>query len=181
METTIQLGFPELLARVGAIPPRHGRGKWTCPDCQRPALSVNPDKGVFLCHHAGCDFRGGIGVLRQRLGIAREWLPKPEYIRQMRGRELADRAARALYGVVRARRFKLLDTLHNFNWLEFLAHDAGADNPETWESLALVYGERPLILAELAILENANAADLLQFLSEDRATRVNGMEGVSEE
>lgn len=32
----------------------------------------------------------------------------------------------------------------------------------------LAYGERPALLAELAILENGEAADLLQFLSASR-------------
>jgi hypothetical protein len=50
------------------------------------------------------------------------------------------------------------------NRLEALAHDAGPTEA-SWEALALVFAERPLLLAELAILENCGAADLIRFLA----------------
>jgi hypothetical protein len=40
-----------------------------------------------------------------------------------------------------------------------------------WDALEMVYRGRPALLAELAILENCTAADLLRFLSADIATR----------
>ena len=101
-----------------------------------------------------------------------------------RRRELADRAARTLYDRIRARRFELLDELHGLNRLELRALEAGPDHPATWDALALVYRERPGVLAELAILENGAAADLLRFLSSgaderqaviDRILRLGGL------
>lgn len=58
--------------------------------------------------------------------------------------------------------------LEHFRWLgrlELSAHEAGADRPQTWSALAHVYRQRPAVLAELAILENCGAADLIRFFS----------------
>ena len=163
MSTTFQPGIVELLELAGANPPRFGRGKWTCPNCQRPALSVNTDKQVFNCHHAGCDFHGGIGTLRQRLGIEREWLPKPEYIRQCRECESVHDAALRLYAAAKARRFARYDELRILARMETGAHIAGLTEA-AWDTLALVYAERPVIECELDILENSGAAELISFL-----------------
>ena len=40
MSTAIDYEVGDLLRRMGAVPPRYGRGKWTCPKCQRTTLSV---------------------------------------------------------------------------------------------------------------------------------------------
>lgn len=79
--TATQFDIVALLEQAGAIRPPHGREKWTCPSCQHPALSVNPDKAVFRCFYVGCEFHGGLGTLRSRLGLGREWLPRDEYFR----------------------------------------------------------------------------------------------------
>jgi hypothetical protein len=78
---------------------------------------------------------------------------------------MANRAAWTLYQRVKARRFELLDELDTLSPLESLAHEAGTDHPAAWDALAHCYGTRSGVLAELAILETANAADLLRFLS----------------
>lgn len=91
---TIQYDLPDLLQKAGALPPRHGRGKWTCPECGRNDLSVSEDKQVFHCFHAGCSFSGGIGSLRMRLGTLRQWLHRDEYLHLRREREAANEAER---------------------------------------------------------------------------------------
>jgi hypothetical protein len=106
-----------------------------------------------------------VGTLRKRLGLRREPLPRHEYIRQQRERERADQAARALHERIKARRLGLLDELHALSRLELQAHDAGPEHPATWDALAMVCAARPGVLAELAILENVGAADLLRILS----------------
>jgi hypothetical protein len=168
MGTAIEPGFLELLEQVGAVPPRHGRGKWRCPECGRPDLSVNLEKQVFHCFHAGCSFSGGMGTLRQRLGIERQRLPKAEYIRQCRECERVHDAALRLYAAAKLRRFELYDQLRVLGRIEVGAHDCGPTEA-AWSALALVYSEPPRILAELAILENANAAGLARFLTADDA------------
>ncbi len=50
----------------------------------------------------------------------------------------------------------------------------------TWDALETVYRDRPALLAELAILENCGAADLLRFLTADSATRGRVIAGVIE-
>jgi hypothetical protein len=151
-----------LLAETGAHPPRHGRGKWICPECQRPALSVNLDKQVFNCFHGGCEFHGGIGTLRKRLGMHREWLPDDEYRRLRRKRERARDAAQRLAGAVRCRREGLLDRLRSLNQLEVASHGIGPTEA-AWQGLGLTYADRPKVLSELVILENATACDLIRF------------------
>jgi hypothetical protein len=65
----------------------------------------------------------------------------------------------------------LLSTLHELGRLETMVHNAGADHPATWGALALVYRDRPPILAELTILENCMAADLVRFFAASEAER----------
>jgi hypothetical protein len=153
-----------LLEMAGAKPPRYGRGKWTCPDCQKPTLGVNLQKAVFNCFHEGCPFHGGPVFLRKRLGIRRDWVPADEYRRQRQQRERAEDAARRLYEAVHARRTELLDWLRDLARLENAAHDAGMDQEQAWADLALVYRERPEIESELDFLESANAAELAEKL-----------------
>ncbi len=163
--------FRDLLERAGARPPRRERGRWTCPECWRPDLSVNLDRCVFQCFHAGCPFSGGVTTLRKRLGIASEWLPRNEYIRLRRRRELAKHAALRLDYAVTTRRFALLDSLQSFNRVEQGAQRAGPDRSEVWDALAVVYHSRLTIAAELAVLENATTADLVGFLTTDPQIR----------
>src|SRR5579862_5058818 len=67
MERATQVGTGELLQALGSRP--RGR-KRDCPWCGgRGTVSVNEAKGLFCCHHAGCDFHGGIGSLRRLLNL----------------------------------------------------------------------------------------------------------------
>lgn len=160
---TLQPGISELLERCGARP----RGKrFDCPECgARQIVAVNEAKQVFFCHHAGCDFRGGIGTLRKRLGIRHEWLPRDEYRRQRKERGQAHEAAARLCYAVHQRRMKLLDSLHDLNRLEALAHDQGPDSERAWQGLALIYTARPKIGRELDRLESGSLADLMKYFS----------------
>lgn len=164
MSVAIQPGIEELLEQAGARPPRRGRGKWTCPECHRDTLSVNAQKQVFNCHHAGCEFRGGMGTLRKMLGIEREWLPRAEYEARRQRREQVDHAAERLYQTAKARRFELYDELRMLYQIEAEAHAAGPERAEVWDTLAHAYSRRPDVLAELAFLENSHATSLRRFL-----------------
>jgi hypothetical protein len=64
-----------------------------------------------------------------------------------------------------------LDNLHASNALELRARSADPDAENTWEDLSAVYASCGPILAELAILENCGAADLIRFLAADAETR----------
>ena len=108
--------------------------------------------------------------LAGELGLARQ-LSGAEYRELRQNRDRADHAARALYERVKARRFQLLHSLHALRDLEATAHRLGPDHAETWDTLSTVYAERPVILTELTILENAGVADLVKFLSADGTTR----------
>jgi hypothetical protein len=127
-------------------------------------VSFDESRGVYYCHGAGCDFSGGAAKLAREQGLTTR-LTAAEYREVRQDTERADRAARALYEQVKARRFELLDELHTLNQLELGVHDAGPENPATWDALAQVYAERPGILAELTFLENSPAGKELQFLS----------------
>jgi hypothetical protein len=131
---------------------------------------------LFHCHHAGCDFHGSTGTLARKLGLTRQ-LSGAEYRELRQNRERADHAARALYERVKARRFELLEEWRGLGRLEVEAHTAGANHPATWGGLALVYRERPAILAELTILENAGAADLLRFLAAHPGAQARVIDG----
>jgi hypothetical protein len=66
-------------------------------------------------------------------------------------RERANHAATALYARLKKRRFALLDELHSLSGFEVKAHEAGVSHPATWGALALVYAQRSVLLAELAM------------------------------
>jgi hypothetical protein len=158
----------DLLWQTGARP--SGRHRFDCPDCGgKSTVAVDETKGVFFCHHANCEFNGGIGTLKKRLGISRQWLPKEEYLRQKRVREYRRLQAETLYETVRSRRLSLLDELNAYNRLEWQAHDAGPGHPATWDALALVYRQQPRIEQELDFLESASAQELIQHFA-PRAT-----------
>ena len=171
VNTVLQYDLATLLERAGAQPPRYGRGKWGCPKHHGSrSLSVDMARGLFNCHHAGCDFHGSTETLARELGLARRLCPA-QFHEQRQAGERADRAERALYEEVKARRFELLDKLHSLNRLELRAHGGGPNETATWDALAGVYAERLGVLAELTILENSGAADMIRFLSADSATR----------
>lgn len=174
--TAAQPSITELLEMEGARPA--GARRFNCPDCGgRRTVAVDDGRGLFHCHHAGCDFRGGIGTLRKRLGLRREWLPRVEYFRQQRERERAHEAVRRLVAAVHARCMELLGSLHGLNRLEALAHDAGASEAR-WEILGHVYCKRSRLLAKLTILENCGAVDLIRFLSAETELRERVIDGV---
>ena len=165
----------ELLTQAGAR--IRGRGRADCPRCKRPrTVSFDELKGTYHCHGAGCDFSGGAGTLARQLGLARR-LTRAEYRKLCENRDRAERAARALYEQVKRRRFELLERLRGLGRLELLAHRAGADHPATWDALALVYGECPVLRTELSILETSGAAELIQFFrasAERKAEMIRG-------
>lgn len=159
---TPEPGFLELLEQIGARPA--GLRRRDCPDCGgKRTVAVDEERALFYCHHAGCNFHGGVGALRKRLGLRREWLPRSEYLRQQRERERTHEAARRLEGAVRSRRRKLLDSLRELDELATLAPDA-APTEVVWARLSSTYRQRSTVLAELAILENWSARDMVSFL-----------------
>lgn len=159
----------ELLTRTGAR--IRGRNRADCPRCKRQrTVSFDESRGVYHCHGQGCDFSGGAVKLAREQGLARRLTPA-EYRELRQERQRADRAARALYERVKARRFELSDFLRTLNDMEATGQRLRPDNPQAWDALSTVYAERPAVLAELAILENAPAAKLLEFLSGDGETR----------
>jgi hypothetical protein len=174
MNTATQYSIGALLEMNGAR--IRGRGRADCPDCKR-FRSVSFKEIAFCCHGLGCEFRGGIGALKKRLGIRREWLSPKEYRELCRKREQVDEAARRLAAAVHAQRMELVELLQDLDRLEALAHDAGASESR-WESLALVYSQLARILAELAILESASAADLARFLCAGPEMRGRIIDGV---
>ena len=153
--------------RAGA----HIRGRRAdCPKCKRlRTVSFDESRGVYHCHGAGCDFSGGALTLARELGLVRP-LSGAEYHELRQNQERAARAARALYDTVKARRLELMEEVRGLGRLELGAHTA-PNHPLTWDSLSTVYRERPAALAELAILENCGAGDLIRFLSVPQQAR----------
>ena len=175
--TVIRYDLLDLLQKAGAR--IRGRNRAHCPRCKRSrSVSFDESRGVYHCHGQGCDFSGGAGTLARELGLARPLSPG-ERQRLHREWERADRAARALYERVKARRFELLEELRGLGRAELGAHGAGMNHPATWGALALVYRRRPAILAELAILENCGAADLIRFLSAGSELRERVIDAVT--
>lgn len=176
MSAVAALPIAELLTRAGAR--IRGRGRADCPRCKRwRTVSFDESKGVYHCHGAACDFSGGAGTLARELGLARR-LTRAEYRELCENRDLAESAARGLYRRVQTRRFELSEHLRGLDALESKAHQAGPDHPATWGALALVYQQRPGLLAELAILENAGPADLVRFASAEPELRERVIDGV---
>jgi hypothetical protein len=108
--------------------------------------------------------------LAKELGIYRR-LSSAEYQKLRQRRERAHEAAERLYAAVRVRRFELYDELRSLSPIETVAHLAGLEHPAAWDALETAYRNRPALLAELSILENCGAPDLVRFLSADNATR----------
>jgi hypothetical protein len=163
MGALVQDGIGPLLEMSGAR--IRGRSRADCPECKRPrAVSFN--ETAFCCHGIDCGFHGGIGTLRLRLGIEREWLPRPEYIRQCRERERVHDAAERLYVAAHARQLELRETLREFGRMEQAAHEQGPDDPKAWDTLASVYTERPAIEQELDAVESDDPAAVFAILRE---------------
>lgn len=161
-----------LLEQAGARP----RGnRHDCPKCGG-VRTVTHTAECFYCHR--CQWKGNAVTLAKELGIRRAWLPRAEYIRQQQDRERAHKAAARLAAAVHTRRMELLGSLQYLNRLEAVAHDAGADDAATWGALALACRDRQPVLAELAILENCGAPDLIRFLSGDPETRERAIDAV---
>lgn len=172
MSTFHQFGFSQLVQQVGAIPLRSGRGKWGCPSCGGKAcLSVNAEKQVFNCFLAGCDLHGGIGTLMRSLGLRSERISRAEYTRLYHERKRANEAAEELYERVKARQTELLDFLHRLSRAEVASYECGLEGNGVWNQLRCVYQGRPKILAELAVLEHAGAADVVRLFAADFQTR----------
>lgn len=158
----------DLLTRAGA---RIRGRRADCPKCKRQrTVSFDESRGVYHCHGAGCDFSGGAAKLARELGLARQ-LSEAEYMELRQNEERADLAARALYEQVKALRLEVSDQVRWLGRLEVRAHGAGLGHAAIWDALEMVYRDRPALLAELVILENWGAADLLGFLSANDATR----------
>jgi hypothetical protein len=71
-----------------------GRNRADCPECKR-SISVSFNERALTCEGVGCIFRGGIGSLRERLGIRRKWLSSVEWQRLRQEQEQARKAAGA--------------------------------------------------------------------------------------
>jgi len=171
LSTAFQPDIAALLERAGARP----RGnRHDCPQCGG-RRTVTHGAEVFFCHK--CGWKGNSITLERALGLRRQWIPSAEYIRRQRQRERANEAARALYERVKARRFALYDELRTLGRIEAGAHARGPTEV-AWDGLALVYRGRPMILAELGILDNAGAADLVRFLNSTTSERESACAGV---
>lgn len=172
--TAVQSGIVELLEMAGARP----RGnRHDCPKCGGRRTITHTEE-CFYCHK--CQWKGSVVTLQKDLGIYQR-IPSAEYRELRRNRERAASAARELYEKVKARRIELLDALHDLNRLESLAHDAGPEKPGTWDALETVYDNRPGVLAELTLLENSGAADVIRFLAADAPTRQSTIAAVIEQ
>src|ERR1043165_8296327 len=116
-------------------------------------------------------------TLAKELGLYRR-LPSADWRELRQNGERADRTARTLYEHVKARRGELLAELQSLNRLEVQAHEAGPNHSATWGALDLCYHKRPAVLAELAVLENASAGDLVRFFYASAEERERAIEAV---
>jgi hypothetical protein len=167
----MQSDMEELLVQVTRL---RGRNRADCPDCRR-FRAVSYNETAFYGHGIGCQFRGGVRTLKARLGIRRDWLPRDEYLRQVRARERTATAAAALYTAVKKRRLELLEDLRGLNQPAMTAHLAGPDHHVSWDALSHVYRELPKVRAELLLLDESLAAPLVRFLTaskDERASQV---------
>lgn len=89
-------------------------------------------------------------------------IPNAEYRELRRKRKKAHDAALRLCVAIESRRKGLLERLHGLDQLEAAGHKIGPTEA-AWGGVQMVDGKRPGTLAELAILENATAADLVRF------------------
>lgn len=162
MGPLIQADIKELLTLAGA---RIQGRRADCPDCgSRRTVSIDEARRVFYCHHAGCEFRGGVGTLERRLGIERERIPRSQYVQKLKTQQRAAEASERLAHACRARQFELLARLRALGALELAAHNAGPSEV-AWEILSTIYHERPGVEQELECLETGSAACVFEALS----------------
>lgn len=173
MSAVAQFEIEELLDLTGCRP----RGnRHDCPKCGG-LRTVTHTAECFYCHK--CQWKGNVVTLQKELGIYQR-IPSAEYRELCRNRNRAHEAALRLYSLAHEQELELWAKLHELGRAEIVAHDAGPDNPQSWDVLARVYAERPALLAELAILENGGAADLIRFLRADSTARESTIAGVIE-
>jgi len=169
-----QFDLAALLERVGARPPRYGRGKWGCPKHSgSPSVSVDLDRGLFNCHHAGCDFHGNSFTLARGLGLARRLIPAEARALRVE-RERADAAARAFLVRVRGARFGLSAIHIELLNLQDRVHErlkANCEDDAGWEALAYIYSELPRVRTELIMVSEGTIEDRLAWLNADEETR----------
>jgi hypothetical protein len=176
VSTAVQDSMENLLVISGAT--LRGRNRADCPQCHH-GRTIAYTSETFFCHEASCGWKGNTITLARDLGLLLR-TALPECKRQKREREHARELAEKLYEQVKARRFELLDELHILNRLELMPHDGGPDVERVWDDLSAVYAKRGPILAELAILENGGATDLVRFLAADPQTRAEWITEVIE-
>jgi hypothetical protein len=162
----------ELLARAGAK--MVGR-RADCPDCGgRRTVAVSESEDVFHCHHAGCGFSGGVGALRKRLGLLREWIPAQQYRRVKQAERMAER----LDALRRKRRHELIDELNGLNFLERQVGEASEENAAFWPALRLIHTRRPQLLAELTLVEDAPTSALVRYVYGSAKQRAAAVDAV---
>ena len=165
MNQSIQLDIMGLLEMAGCR--IRGRNRADCSKCKRfRAISFASE--TFFCH--GCGWKGNVITLAKAQGIHQR-LSRAEYRQLCEKRERAHDAALRLDYACAVRRLYLCELLRTMSQSEVAAHRAGPDCLEGWASMALVYGDRPGVLAELTIVENAAAADRVKFLLANEQTR----------
>lgn len=159
MSTTVtQPGIPELLETAGARP----RGnRHDCPRCGGARTVTHADE-TFFCHK--CQWKGNSATLAKELGIHQR-IPSAEYRELRQRRERAHKAALKLYQAARDRQLELREQLRELGRAELVAHEAGPDNPSTWQTLSRVYTEGPAIERELDALESGNADTVFEHLT----------------
>lgn len=165
MTPVIPYALERLLEMSGAK--LRGRNRADCPKCLG-FRTISFAGEVFHCFK--CGWKGNAITLARELGLLQR-IPRSEYRRREGERKRAHAAAERLYQRVKTRRFELLDELHAVKQRELRAHEAGPENENTWDELGVVYTQRGMILAELAILESSGAADLIRFLAADAGTQ----------
>ncbi len=171
--STAAYNIGELLEQAGA----HPRGnRYDCPECGGVRTITHADD-VFYCHK--CQWKGNSITLAKELGVYERLSPE-EYREIRRSQEEAREAAEQLFERVKARRFELYDNLQTLARVEIGAHKAGPDQPETWGALAVVYQQRPVVVAELAFLENGHARPVSDFLEGTAEQRRAVCDGVLE-
>lgn len=159
-----QHDIPALLEMAGAKP----RGnRHDCPECGG-SRTISHTSECFFCHK--CQWKGNVITLSKELGVRRR-LSRAEYQELREKRDQAHKAALRLCAAVNRHQAGLLDWLHTLNRLEARVRKDGPGREVTWESLSLVHAERPNILVELTIVENASARDLIRFFLASERTR----------
>lgn len=155
--SAVQTHIGSLLEIAGAR--IRGRSRADCPRCKRfRAISFTSE--TFFCHGIDCGWKGNTVSLEKELGIYRR-IPSAEYRELRRRSERAHEAAVRLYSAAHSRQLELREELRLLGRAELRAHEAGPDDPDSWEILAYVYQLRPTIERELEALEADDPAFVL--------------------